>query len=202
VKQLAIRELQKQEMADVKRIALYHEFGVDRTLLIPHYVALCEREQPLTLDEGLTLEMETTVMVAWGREAVLSSRLADGSLNPQWLLAMVRDVFKVPPYPVEAVVTPINGDTTITPTHPKQDQAPPPPAKDTVNGSNTGASVSDINCQSVQLTDSTALGNGNNADDNDQDEQENDTGDEQPGSAAGQRQQNKRKIKKKKAGKS
>lgn len=149
VKALAIRELQEQKMTHVDRIGLYHHYGVDRTLLIPDYIALCEREQPLTLDEGLKLEMETTLMVAWGREAVISNRLADGSLTPQWLFAMVRDIFAIPPYPA---TTPIDGDTTMTPTETKQ-EAPPPPTKDNVNGTNPGASVSDINSQSAQLTD-------------------------------------------------
>jgi len=160
VKELAIRELQKQTMTPVKRITLYHDFDVDRNLLIADYAALIDREQPLTLAEGLDLGMGTTVMIAEGREIARSNRLADGSLSASkptihWedLLAMVRNFFEIPPYPVEAVETPINEDTTITPTDPKQGQAPPPPAKDTVNGSNTGASVSDINYQSVKLTD-------------------------------------------------
>ena len=146
VKELAIRELQKQDMTHVKRITLYHDFGVDRTLLIPDYAALCEREQPLTLDEGLNLGMETTLMVAWGREAALSNRLADGNLNPHWLLAMVREIFKISPY--QDTVMPIDEDTITT----QKNQAPPPPTKDNVNGTNPGALVSDINSQSIQLT--------------------------------------------------
>ena len=162
VKSLAIRELQKQTMTPVKRIVLYHNFEVDRNLLIPEYAALCEREHPLTLEEGLELGMETTLMVAWGREAARSKRLEDGALSTlgptlHWeeILGMVRDIFKIPPHPVEGTATPMDNG---------------------VNGLNSGAPVSDINYQSIQLTDFiSGLANPDN-DDEAQSNQENDTG--------------------------
>jgi len=180
VKNLAIRELQRQTMEPVKRIALYHEFDVDRNLLIPDYAALCEREQPLTLDEGLDLGMETTLMIAWGRELARSNRLQDGPLGAlptlRWedILAMVRDVFKIPPHPVEGML--IDEDTTTpSPTHAKDD-APPLPAKDAVNGSNTANRDDDDEAQPNGTSTRSS-----------QEDQENDTG----GQPAEQQQENK-----------
>ncbi|KAF8190893.1 hypothetical protein BJ912DRAFT_316196 [Pholiota molesta] len=68
VKSLAVRELERKELPDVKRIKLYHDTAVDRALLVPRYAALCARDAPLSLAEGRDLGMETTLMIARGRE--------------------------------------------------------------------------------------------------------------------------------------
>ncbi|KAF8953196.1 hypothetical protein BDZ97DRAFT_1929891 [Flammula alnicola] len=102
VKSLAIRELEKKEMPDVQRIKLYHENNVDRNFLIPRYAALCEREEPLSLSEGMDLGMETTLMIARGREEARSSRLASGARSPQTptihgadLHEVIRELFQI-----------------------------------------------------------------------------------------------------------
>lgn len=82
VKNLAIRELEKKDLPDVKRIKLYHDNHVDRTFLIPRYAALCERSAPLTLAEGRDLGIETTLMIARGREEARASRTASGARSP------------------------------------------------------------------------------------------------------------------------
>ncbi|KAF9525021.1 hypothetical protein CPB83DRAFT_572075 [Crepidotus variabilis] len=106
IKKLAIRELEKRphEMTPVKRIKLYHATEVDRNLLISRYAALCEREEPLTLEEGTDLGMETTLMIAKGREEIRKERLADGLRSPltptisgEEVRVFVRELFKLDP---------------------------------------------------------------------------------------------------------
>ena len=69
-------------MSDVKRIKLYTENHVDRNYLIPCYAALCEREEPLTAEEGVDLGMLDVIQIAAAREKVRSSRLPSGARSP------------------------------------------------------------------------------------------------------------------------
>jgi len=82
VKQLAIRELQKHDLKPVERIKLYHENSVDRNFLVPQYLELCQRNEPLSMDEGLDLGLETTLMIARTREEIRSPRSPDGVMSP------------------------------------------------------------------------------------------------------------------------
>ncbi|KAJ7647787.1 hypothetical protein FB45DRAFT_733766, partial [Roridomyces roridus] len=71
VKNLAVRELEKKlEMPDIDRIVLYHKFNVDETLLIPRYAALCQREELLTVEEGLRLGMQVVIALTRTRECM------------------------------------------------------------------------------------------------------------------------------------
>jgi hypothetical protein len=83
VKGLAVRQLEKLELPDVDRISIYHKYEIDRSLLIPRYAALCERETPLTLREGLQLGMETTLMIAHARELSRANPLPSGARSPR-----------------------------------------------------------------------------------------------------------------------
>ncbi|KAG5652750.1 hypothetical protein H0H81_003837 [Sphagnurus paluster] len=82
VKNLVVRELEKLELGDVDRIATYHRYDVDRRLLIPRYAALCEREEPLTLHEGMELGLETTLMIARAREYARGPSKDNGPRSP------------------------------------------------------------------------------------------------------------------------
>lgn len=102
IKNLAVRELEKKEIPDSKRIKLYHQNNVDKTILIPRYAALCEREAHLTLEEAQDIGMETVVMIAAGRQEVRAARLASGGRSPlsptisgQELHEVVREVFHI-----------------------------------------------------------------------------------------------------------
>ncbi|KAG6887491.1 hypothetical protein C0995_014908 [Termitomyces sp. Mi166 len=108
VKKLVVRELEKLRMSDVDRIATYQKHEVDKNYLIPRYAALCEREQPLTLEEGMQLGMETTLMIARAREYARSNPSADGSRSPTTasiredeMHSLVRLLFEIRP-PAEA----------------------------------------------------------------------------------------------------
>ncbi|KAF8802654.1 hypothetical protein BYT27DRAFT_7112049 [Phlegmacium glaucopus] len=103
VKNLAVRELEKKEIPDAKRIKLYHANDVDKNILIPRYASLCEREASITLEEGRDLGMETVLMIALGREQARSSRLATGARSPlsptihgDELHNVVREIFQIP----------------------------------------------------------------------------------------------------------
>ncbi|KAG5352382.1 hypothetical protein C0989_002573 [Termitomyces sp. Mn162] len=108
VKNLVVRELEKLDMSDVDRIATYQDHEVDKNYLIPRYAALCEREQPLTLEEGVQLGMATTLMIARAREYARSNPSADGSRSPttagireEEMHSLVRLLFDIrPPVPV------------------------------------------------------------------------------------------------------
>ncbi|KAH6885467.1 hypothetical protein BKA70DRAFT_1124016 [Coprinopsis sp. MPI-PUGE-AT-0042] len=106
VKDFCVRELEQktiEELGDIDRIVVYHANEVDRNLLIPVYAALCAREQPLTLPEGLKLGMETTLVIASAREYVRSQVLEDGSRTPitptvegEEMEKIIRDFFGIP----------------------------------------------------------------------------------------------------------
>jgi len=120
VKKLVIRELEKLELDDIDRIATYQNHDIDRNLLIPRYAALCQREEPLTLREGLQMGMETTLMIARAREYARSNLTASGarsptaaSLHQDEMHSLVRLLFEIKSPAADAEVQE-NG--TVTPT--------------------------------------------------------------------------------------
>lgn len=116
VKSLVVRELEKLELPDVNRISVYHQYGVDRNLLIPRYAALCEREEPLSLREGMLLGMETTLNIARAREYARANPTASGARSPtvagiqhDEMHSLVREMFDVKPLDV-----PVDQDESTT----------------------------------------------------------------------------------------
>ena len=107
VKNLAIRELEKKTMPDVKRIKLYQKHNVDRNYLIPSYIALCEREEPLTVEEGLDLGITTVTQIVTTREQIRRTRASylpigtKGPLTPTIhgsdLHEVIRQLFNIAP---------------------------------------------------------------------------------------------------------
>ncbi|KAH0585703.1 hypothetical protein H2248_008915 [Termitomyces sp. 'cryptogamus'] len=134
VKNLVVRELEKLDMSDVDRIATYQDHEVDKNYLIPRYAALCEREQPLTLEEGVQLGMATTLMIARAREYARSNPSADGSRSPttagireEEMHSLVRLLFDIrPPVPVNKDDN-ANGTTPGTGTGIPTDTSPTAP---------------------------------------------------------------------------
>ncbi|EPQ55220.1 hypothetical protein GLOTRDRAFT_76535 [Gloeophyllum trabeum ATCC 11539] len=68
VKKLAVRELEKQYIAPVPKIALYNRYDVDRNLLLPSYSVLTTRDEPISMAEGMDLGLETSLLLARARE--------------------------------------------------------------------------------------------------------------------------------------
>ncbi|KIY48026.1 hypothetical protein FISHEDRAFT_44045 [Fistulina hepatica ATCC 64428] len=108
---LAVRELEKLEFPDLDRIVVYHKYDVDRRLLVTRYAALCEREEPLTVEEGARLGMETAMTIAQGREIARAIPATPGGprlpkaagLPFEEMAVIIKNLFGVvPPSPVES----------------------------------------------------------------------------------------------------
>jgi len=79
---------------------MYHSYAVDRNLLQEAYTAMTVRAEPITLEEGRALGLETALQLARARELARASssggkkspvKLADPELE-----ALIRDLFQLP----------------------------------------------------------------------------------------------------------
>jgi hypothetical protein len=68
VKAFAFRELEQQEMPALQKIILYHTHEIDRKYLLAAYTELAVRDDPITIEEGLLLGLETSLRLAHARE--------------------------------------------------------------------------------------------------------------------------------------
>ncbi|KAH8829562.1 hypothetical protein DL96DRAFT_1462199, partial [Flagelloscypha sp. PMI_526] len=97
-KAFAVRELEKLSMPDIDRVVLYHDHGVDRNLLLRSYSALADRQEPITLEEGMRLGLETSLMLAKAREIARSGELKVSSpsgLKEEEMQDIIIDLFGV-----------------------------------------------------------------------------------------------------------
>ncbi|KAF4563170.1 hypothetical protein EYR40_007117 [Pleurotus pulmonarius] len=143
VRKLCVRELEKLEMSDVERIHVYQKYEVDRNLLISRYAALCEREEPLSVAEGMRLGMETALTIARAREIARSKPLDGGLRSPTkanvpvaTLQDIIKSIFNISPISDDEITTPTSAVAT------NGNAVPPAPltngnaAKKTTNGIN------------------------------------------------------------------
>ena len=120
VKNLAIRELEKMAISDVKRIKLYHDHNVDRNYLIPCFIALCKREESLTVEEGIHLGMITVTQIVTAREHIRRvSHLTSGTGGPSTpiihgsdLHDVIRQLFNIAPPEIVSFSTDETSNTT------------------------------------------------------------------------------------------
>lgn len=75
VEKLCVRELEKLSIPPVDKIHLYQYFKLDKSLLIASYIELTARSEPLDLEEGRKLGIDTSVQVARARELFRGSNL-------------------------------------------------------------------------------------------------------------------------------
>ncbi|KAF7295994.1 BTB domain-containing protein [Mycena kentingensis (nom. inval.)] len=164
VKNLAVRQLEKLEMADVDRIVLYHAYSVDERFLVPRYVALCERPELLTVEEGLLLGMKTVISLTRARECARNPN--SGGLTPSGMRSpspatmsekeltdIILDHFEINlDAEPEAEFKPAPTTTTLTP---KKPAGVPEP---TSNGKGTNGSTSKLD--TAKGTGTKANGNG------------------------------------------
>ncbi|OSC98445.1 hypothetical protein PYCCODRAFT_1001730 [Trametes coccinea BRFM310] len=68
VRELAIRELQVLDMSPIDRICLAQEFDITGRWALSAYIALCERPEPLSLDEAARLGLDVSIRIAQLRE--------------------------------------------------------------------------------------------------------------------------------------
>jgi len=68
VKVFALRELERHEIPALQKIILYHTHDVNRNLLQAAYVAMTVRDEPIAIEEGRILGLETALLFARARE--------------------------------------------------------------------------------------------------------------------------------------
>jgi hypothetical protein len=106
VKALAIRELEKHQIPAIQKTVIYQKYAVDRSHLLSAFTALVMRDEPITIDEGQELGLETALRLACARETAripgfggkrsgnLRSPLNIASVEVD---ALIRDIFQLPP---------------------------------------------------------------------------------------------------------
>lgn len=111
VKELTVRELEKLQIEPVDKIAIYHEYSINKTFLIPAYIAVCKRDKPLTFSEGMQLGMETVLRVADARERARQRAAESGIRSPTFddfndreMESMVKEVFGITSRPTSPIV--------------------------------------------------------------------------------------------------
>jgi hypothetical protein len=103
VKNLAVRELEKLDIEPIERVFIYHRYNIDRAYLITSYAIICTRPEPLNLQEGRRVGLETALKVAEARErirAVASEKSGARSptfadFAPEDVDPIVREVFEI-----------------------------------------------------------------------------------------------------------
>ena len=100
VKTLALRELEGLDIPPLKKIIMYHSYEVDRDLLQAAYIAMTVRPEPITIEEGRELGLETALQIARARELARASGGKKSSspinLAPTELDVLIRDLFQLP----------------------------------------------------------------------------------------------------------
>jgi hypothetical protein len=106
VKALAVRELQNITIPPLQKIVTYQKYAIDRNLLTPALTALTIRDEPITIEEGRELSLETALLLAKAREMarspVFSGKKSGNPRSPVALAgveldAVIKDVFSLPP---------------------------------------------------------------------------------------------------------
>jgi hypothetical protein len=106
VKELALRELEQLVIPPLQKIVIYHSYGIDRRLLLAAYTAFAVRDEPITLEEGQELGLETAIHLARAREFVRApasggKRIKDArspvNVAGAELDALIRDMFRLSP---------------------------------------------------------------------------------------------------------
>lgn len=97
VKNLALRGLEQLSIPPHQKIGLYNRFAIDCRLLQEAYTALAVRDEPITIEEGLELGLETCLKVARARELVRApatggKRIKDAAGAE--LKALIWDIFQ------------------------------------------------------------------------------------------------------------
>ncbi|EMD33234.1 hypothetical protein CERSUDRAFT_160824 [Gelatoporia subvermispora B] len=109
VKKLVTRELEKFALDPVFKIELYQSYELDRKLLIPAFIQLCTRPEPIDVKEGRQLGIETALLVAQARERARSSRVATPTeFADTELASVIKDVFGIVE-PAVSALSPLAG---------------------------------------------------------------------------------------------
>lgn len=105
-KALAIREIENISIPPLRKVVLYQTYEIDRNLLKPALTALTIRDEPLEIEEGREIGLETAMGVAKAREIARTPVFSGKkSVNPRSpinlagdeLDVVIKDVFHLPP---------------------------------------------------------------------------------------------------------
>jgi hypothetical protein len=114
-----VRELEKIPIEPVDKIAIYHEYSINKLFLIPAYIAVCKRDRPLTFSEGMQLGMETVLRVADARERARQRAAESGIRSPTFddfedseMESMVKEVFGITSRPTSPIPQTSNSSST------------------------------------------------------------------------------------------
>ncbi|RPD62756.1 hypothetical protein L226DRAFT_503801 [Lentinus tigrinus ALCF2SS1-7] len=114
VKKLCTREIEKPEIAPVPKIELYQTYELDKKLLIPAFLYLCMRQEPLSLKEGRQIELETALLVATARECTCGKPIGNGSRSPTAaeleeddMVSIIKEIFGLSAGPPSPSLTPL-----------------------------------------------------------------------------------------------
>ncbi|KAL1945337.1 hypothetical protein VTO73DRAFT_2188 [Trametes versicolor] len=155
VKKLCSRELEKYEIAPVPKIELYQTYELDKKLLIPSYMAICLRAEPLSLKEGRHLGLETALLLATARECARGKPLANGARSPtaaeleeEDMVSIIKEIFGLTPGPPSPSLTPLDkarrGANSKPVPVPPESPTKPSAAARTTNTTSTAESVPTI----------------------------------------------------------
>ena len=145
VKRLACRNLETFILDPIRKIELYQLYELDKRLLIPSYVALITRSEPLSLAEGRRLTLETALLIATARECA-RGKLERGRHSPveatvkeEAMVTIIKQVFSLadttPTSPSLEPISEGRGPSafTATPLSPSKINTSPPPRHDTMS---------------------------------------------------------------------
>lgn len=105
VKALAIRELENLPIPPVQKIVLYQKYVIDRNLLKHALTTLTIRDEPVTIEEGREISLETALDLAKAREIarspVFSGKKSGNPRSPINLAGaeldvVIKDIFHLP----------------------------------------------------------------------------------------------------------
>jgi hypothetical protein len=134
VKELAIRGLQALPIPALQKIVLYQTYGVDRNLLQAAFTTLIIRDEPIAIEEGRELGLETAMQVTLARETARAPRRVGNPRSPVNLAgveldALINSIFLSTPgaadgHTTNTSQTPASGETgTQTNTSPSLNTA-------------------------------------------------------------------------------
>jgi hypothetical protein len=82
VESLCVRELEKLPIPPVEKIHIYQVFKLEKSLLLQSYIELATRPEPLSLDDGHKLGIETSIQIVRIRELSRGSDPGKGPRKP------------------------------------------------------------------------------------------------------------------------
>lgn len=122
VKKFCVRELEKFEIAPLHKIELYQAYELDKKLLIPSYVAMCMRPEPLSIKEGRQLGLETALLLATAREGARGrpssspGQLCSSPVTVESddMISIIKDVFGIIVSPPSPSLSPLENTGTAS----------------------------------------------------------------------------------------